>query len=83
MYKVRGIPTLVFLDGETGEVINTDGRSIVTSDPEGKEYPWPRPTFAEAMQGVKLINNKKEEFDVPKALDGKVRGLYFSAHWVG
>merc|ERR1719171_1365168 len=29
-FKVRGIPTLVILDGETGETITTDGRSSVT-----------------------------------------------------
>ena len=38
--QVQGIPTLVILDGETGEIINSDGRSAVSEDPEGLDYPW-------------------------------------------
>jgi nucleoredoxin len=41
--KVEGIPALVILDAELN-VVNTDGRSAVTSDPEGAELPWhPKP----------------------------------------
>jgi len=41
--KVEGIPTLVILDADLN-VVNTDGRSAVTSDPEGAELPWhPKP----------------------------------------
>jgi nucleoredoxin len=37
-YGVRGIPTLVILDGKTGKLITTDGRGKVTQDPKG--FPW-------------------------------------------
>jgi len=41
--KVEGIPTLVILDEEL-KVVNADGRSAVSSDPEGAELPWyPKP----------------------------------------
>ena len=33
-FKVRGIPTLVILDGKTGETITLDGRDGVSSEPE-------------------------------------------------
>lgn len=38
-FRVEGIPTLVVLDG-AGEVITTDGRTAVSSDPEGASFPW-------------------------------------------
>merc|ERR1719334_176986 len=38
VFDVRGIPTLVFLDGE-GNVITKDGRSKVMEDPNGEKYP--------------------------------------------
>ena len=41
-YKVRGIPTLVILDGKTGETITLDGRDGVSSEPEA--FPWKPPS---------------------------------------
>lgn len=52
---VRGIPTLVFVDKE-GNVLTKDGRSKVTSEPEG--FPWPpkaRDTLEDALD---YINEK-------------------------
>jgi len=44
---VTGIPTLVLLDASTGVVINDDGRSTVTSDQAGADFPWtPKPVSA-------------------------------------
>jgi nucleoredoxin len=77
-FKVSGIPTLVVLDGE-GKTISTDGRSSVDEDPEGKEFPWHPPTFAEAM-GEDLVA-KGGASAKWSDLQGKTIALYFSAHW--
>merc|ERR1712054_322400 len=47
-FKVQGIPTLVILDSD-GNVITTDGRSAVTEDPTGENFPWVPPTFADSI----------------------------------
>merc|ERR1711976_751511 len=39
-FGIRGIPTLVLLDGATGEVINANARSNVTADMSGANFPW-------------------------------------------
>ncbi|XP_071481380.1 nucleoredoxin-like [Diadema antillarum] len=76
-FKVSGIPSLVILDSQTGEVVCENGRGEVADDPDAKGFPWKPRSFAEVIPG-KLINNKKEE--VPEVKD-KITGLYFSAHW--
>eukprot|EP01125_Pyxidicula_operculata_P001227 TRINITY_DN11157_c0_g1_i1.p1 TRINITY_DN11157_c0_g1~~TRINITY_DN11157_c0_g1_i1.p1 ORF type:complete len:411 (+),score=121.16 TRINITY_DN11157_c0_g1_i1:55-1287(+) len=44
LFEVEGIPTFVVLEGATGKVITKNGRSAVSADPEGKEFPWhPKP----------------------------------------
>jgi nucleoredoxin len=77
-FKVRGIPTLVILDGNA-EVITVDGRAKVTSDPEGLNFPWVPPTFDEAF-GTDFVNSKLEAVKRDE-FKGKVVALYFSAHW--
>ena len=80
-FKVSGIPSLIILDGETGEVITKDGREAVMEDPEGERFPWKPPTLWEAM-GDEFISGDGEsvELDALRG-EGKVIGLYFSAHW--
>ena len=39
-FKVSGIPTLVFLDGETAKVNESDGRSVIMEDETGANFPW-------------------------------------------
>ena len=39
-YGVSGIPTLVFIDGKTGELITTSGRGAVTSDTFIEDFPY-------------------------------------------
>ncbi|XP_072013932.1 tryparedoxin-like [Amphiura filiformis] len=39
-YQVSGIPTLVFIDSQTGDEITTKARAFVGEDPEGKKFPW-------------------------------------------
>jgi nucleoredoxin len=80
-YKVSGIPTLVILDGTTGEVITTDGRAAMADDPEGASFPWKPPTLWEAL-GEEVMRNDGESVDVSSLRGpGKVLGLYFSASW--
>jgi len=78
-FKVQGIPTLVIVDKE-GKTITTDGRSAVTEDPTGSNFPWIPPTFAEVTANLTLVKNDGSE--VPySSLQGKTIGIYFSAHW--
>ncbi|XP_067032909.1 nucleoredoxin-like [Acropora muricata] len=39
LFSVQGIPTLILLD-EKHEIITLNGRSCVSHDPTGKEFPW-------------------------------------------
>ena len=40
-FSVSGIPTLILLDGDSGEVVCADGRGkIQYEDPEGLNFPW-------------------------------------------
>ena len=78
-FKVSGIPTLIFLDASKGTVITSNGRAVVTDDPEGEEFPWKPKPLAELMAGK--FKKGEEETDW-ESLKGKVLGIYFSGHWV-
>ena len=80
-FRVSGIPTLIFIDGQTGKVITKDGRSVVTEDPTGLEFPWSLKDITELIPGSLLTDTKggKTEWSEVKE---EVIGLYFSAHWV-
>jgi len=78
-YKVQGIPTVVILDGE-GNVITKDGRAAISNDPEGEEFPWKPKSLMEILAGATLIGKDEHPVEA-SSLDGKVFGLYFSAHW--
>lgn len=39
-YGVTGIPSLIFLDPKTGDLVSDDGRSLVENDPDGDKFPW-------------------------------------------
>lgn len=77
-FKVQGIPTLAIVDAD-GVLINSDGVAAVSSDPTGDEFPWKPPTFAEAL-GETFIGQGGATLD-KSAVEGKVLGIYFSAHW--
>jgi len=76
-FKVQGIPTLVILDAEAN-TITLDGRSKVSTDPKGNQFPWTPKPFAEALgqtfcRGDAVLGKE--------AIAGKTLGIYFSAHW--
>jgi len=84
LYKVEGIPTLVVLSGK-GEVITKKGREAVSTDPDGKNFPWIPPTFATTVGSTFLKHGDggaDAEIDT-SSLKGKTVGIYFSAHWCG
>lgn len=76
-YKVQGVPTLVILNSE-GKTITTEGRTAVSKDPTGRNYPWTPKPFAEVLGDTFL---QKGGLVGKEALAGKVLGIYFSAHW--
>ncbi|CAH1786556.1 unnamed protein product [Owenia fusiformis] len=39
-FNIRGIPSLIIIDGATGEVKSSDGRGLVSSDVNGEKFPW-------------------------------------------
>ena len=79
-FKVQGIPTFVLID-ENGTTITTDGRSAISSDPTGENFPW-KPLSLEEALGDEFI--KSDGTVVTRAsLAGKKLALYFSAHWCG
>lgn len=40
-FSVQGIPTLILIDGDSGNVLCTDARSeIQGDDPNGENFPW-------------------------------------------
>ena len=42
-FDVKGIPTFVMIDAETGATINANARGAVMADPEGANFPWAPP----------------------------------------
>merc|ERR1712216_118691 len=74
-FKVSGIPALVILDAD-GKVITTDGRTAVSSDPTGEDFPWKPKTLAEVLAGAKIIGDGQELEG--GSLMGKVFAFYFS-----
>ncbi|KAF6029087.1 NXN [Bugula neritina] len=77
-HGVRGIPTLVIIDGETGATITAKGREKVMSDPDG--FPWPPLTFSDIMYNGDLLRNDGTSVKCEE-IKSKVKGVYFSAHW--
>jgi len=73
-------PTLVLLDGPTGKLITANGRDSLSEDLEGKKFPWAPKSLDDILTGDILKGTEK--LDCKSALDGKIKGFYFSAHWV-
>jgi len=77
---VRVTPALVLLDGPTGKLITCNGRDSLSEDLQGKDFPWGPKSLDEVLTGEVLSGS--ERCDCKTAFDGKVKGFYFSAHWV-
>jgi len=80
-FKVSGIPSVVILDGATGELVTTDGRAAISGDPTGEEMPWRPKTLDDILDGAQISKGGEESADAKTFLAGKVFAFYFSAHW--
>ena len=80
-FKVNAVPTLILVDGKTGELITKDGREIVATDPKGTGFPWRPRTLSEIFEGIKFIDRDNDETTWDQ-LHGKIIGFFFSYHWV-
>jgi nucleoredoxin len=87
-YKVSGIPSLVLLDGRTGETLTVDGREVISDDPTGAEFPWPKKSLLELLGGLEgeLLASPSASGDgdnvaVSELWGKKKLAIYFSAHW--
>lgn len=79
-FKVAGIPSFVIIDSD-GRTITTDGRSAVSQDPKGEEFPWKPKELKELLASAKLVG-PSGELSIQRAMEGKkALALYFSAHW--
>ena len=82
MYNVSGIPVLVLLNGADASVITLNGRSIVTEDENGEDFPWlPLPVLDLLHEGSLIKCSNGNEVD-PSVIDGKIIGLFFGSNWV-
>ena len=78
-FKVTFIPSLIFVDGKTGELITKDGRFIIEDDPKGEQFPWRPKSFSEIVTDAKFIDKDKKEITWGQ-LQGKIIGFFFSGH---
>lgn len=79
-FKVNGIPFMVILDSDA-KVITSDGRTAISGDPEGKEFPW-RPIPPKTLLETAKLVSATGEVSIQQAMEGKkALALYFSAHW--
>lgn len=76
-YSVRGIPSLVLVDGQTGELITKKGRNVVTTTPEA--FPWKPPTLRDMLSGDDFMTSGSDERSALTHAGPTL--LYFSAHW--
>ncbi|GLC74047.1 hypothetical protein PLESTF_001454200 [Pleodorina starrii] len=85
LYKIRGIPSLIILDGETGALITANGRDALGDDPSCEGFPWRPKTFQQIMEGATLVDPGADTNAAPvpalERLAGKITLLYFSASW--
>lgn len=80
-FKVQGIPSFVIVDAE-GKTITSDGRSAVSQDPKGEDFPWKAKTMKEILSDAKVLAKDGKSVKLADAVAGKkALGLYFSAHW--
>jgi len=76
-FECSGIPYLVIL-GADGTIVTKDGRSKVTEDKTGANFPWVEKPLSEIIGDS--FEKKGEKLTLAD-FKGKKLGLYFSAHW--
>lgn len=76
LFGVSGIPRLVMLSPEG--VINPQAKSDVEENSQG--FPWKEPT---PLERIASSISKKGTMVGASAVENKVFGMYFSAHWCG
>ena len=79
-FKVSGIPTFVILDSD-GNTITTDGRSAITEDPNGENFPWIPPKFKDVIGNEFISGNGSSVSWGDIVGNNEAIGIYFSAHW--
>lgn len=72
---------LLLVDADSGNLITDGGRQALMDDPEGTNFPWFPELFSTILYSGPLLNGT-DEVDSREALHNKVKGIYFSAHWV-
>jgi len=77
-FKVQGIPTIILLDAN-GNLLNKNGRGVISNDPKGEDFPWRQKSLPELLSSAKLLSKAGESRGAD--LMGKVFAFYFSAHW--
>jgi len=84
LYEARGIPHLVVVDKD-GKLVTKNGNAEVSSDLEGKEFPWKPKTFSEVWPDQILVSkgegNKEDILLDSSEIKDKYLMLYFSASW--
>jgi len=78
-FKVQGIPTIIILDAD-GNLLNKDGRSAISGDQTGEDFPWRQKTLSDLLSSAKLLGQGGSESSGADLM-GRVFALYFSAHW--
>ena len=77
--RCPGLPTLILVDFDSGEVINKDGVFVASTDLGGVNYPWHPPSVWDAM-GSELRSKggevvvKEDVLKAPETLRAKVPG---------
>ena len=88
-----GAPTLVLLEGATGRLITSKGCERLSEDPTGALFPWTPRALTDVLKeaGPYLPGGRRAAVSKLSAsenkvryseLEGLVKGIYFSAHWV-
>merc|ERR1712070_1239594 len=77
-FKVQGIPTIILLDSD-GNLLNKNGRGVISGDPTGENFPWRQKSLSELLSPAKILSADGESSGAD--LMGKVFAFYFSAHW--
>ena len=79
-FRLTGIPTLVIVDAQTGQLCTTDGRKQVLMDSAGERFPWVPKAFLEVLTGDVLeTDGTLTPCEDLQSLDAL--GIYFSAQW--